>query len=80
MLETNCKVIDACLRLHNFVVDHREGLVMDEVDKVSSTMNVGECLLYCLTLRVLWEEMPMFVVIQMAVSLKVEDPLLPIRN
>ena len=24
-LELNCKVIDACMRLHNFIVDFREG-------------------------------------------------------
>lgn len=32
-LKTNCKIIDACLRLHNFIVDHREGLAMDPIDK-----------------------------------------------
>ncbi len=32
-LKTNCKIIDACLHLHNFIVDHREGLVMINIDK-----------------------------------------------
>ena len=32
-LRTNCKVIDACLRLHNYIVDHREELGMDIIDK-----------------------------------------------
>ena len=32
-LKTNCKIIDACLRLHNFIVDHRESTAMDLIDK-----------------------------------------------
>jgi hypothetical protein len=33
-LKTNCKIIDACLRLHNFIVDQRgTSLAMDTVDK-----------------------------------------------
>ena len=32
-LKTNCKIIDACLQLHNFIVTHREGLAMDVTDK-----------------------------------------------
>ncbi|KAL3768298.1 hypothetical protein ACHAW5_005661 [Stephanodiscus triporus] len=33
-LKTNRKIIDACLRLHNYIVDHREGLAMDSIDKL----------------------------------------------
>jgi hypothetical protein len=32
-LKTNCKIIDACLHLHNFIVDNQEGVAMDWIEK-----------------------------------------------
>ncbi len=32
-LKFNCKVIDACFRMHNFIVQHRGGSVIDECDR-----------------------------------------------
>jgi hypothetical protein len=33
-LRTNCKIIDACMRLHNFIVDHRENrCTFDTIDR-----------------------------------------------
>ena len=32
-LKTNCAVIDACMRLHNFIVDNRQSSNMDLIDR-----------------------------------------------